>query len=91
MFTLSEKKKAVDFFEILKTEAIHFTPAVSWIVNDDIICISTPDGYELTISVKDCQHVVKTNLKDHKEKDFLDCLVRVRFELLKNLNPAAFA
>lgn len=91
MFSSVEQDQAARFFEVLKTEAIPLTPSISWVITDDCISVSSLEGFELILSVEDEQYVVKHKMQAHREIDFIDGLVRIRFELLRHLNPTAFS
>ena len=86
MFTTSQVKLAEDFFKVLTSEA---APAlVRTVATEKAITIHSGAYSSQVASDGSC--VVRDIYSTFQEKGFEDCMVRMRYELMRYLNPAAF-
>lgn len=94
MFNKEEIINANKFLKVLDKESnLHSKTELIYAVNEEYISISK-DNYKAILKEENNVFIVKNEINDKtnefKEKDFTDGLVRMRFELIKFLNPKAF-
>ena len=91
MFTDFEVKKTKEFLEILKNEVSRFDKELISDVNNQRTIIEIRNEYKSHFFINaEYEVIVKLDLNIFKEKDFTDGLVRLRFEVMRYLNPEAF-
>lgn len=91
MFTDFEVKKTKEFLEILKNEVSRFDKELISDVNNQRTIIEIRNEYKSHFFINaEYEVIVKSDLNIFKEKDFTDGLVRLRFEVMRYLNPEAF-
>lgn len=91
MFTDFEVKKTKEFLEILKNEVSRFEKELILDVNNQRTIIEIKNEYKSHFFINaEYEVIVKSGLDKFEEKDFTDGLVRLRFEVMRYLNPKAF-
>lgn len=90
MFTDFQLDKSKQFLEVLNGEVLSFGKILSWEINPQLIMISCSDEYSAKLSLIGDQAIMENKNKTFNEIDFEDGLVRLRFELMRHLNPSAF-
>lgn len=78
------------FINVLRQEVLFFNKDITWKSNYEGVELFCSDKFFLKLSKEKEQFIVSNNTIRYVEKDFLDGLVRLRFELIRHLNPSAF-
>lgn len=94
MFNKEDIINANKFLKVLDKESkLHSKTDLVYAVNEEYIAIAK-DNYKAILKEENNFFIVKNEFKEKtnefKEKDFTDGLVRMRFELIRYLNPKAF-
>jgi hypothetical protein len=75
---------------VLKGEAISFGKTLSWEIEPQLITIDCSDEYSARLGLIGYQAIMENEKETFDEMDFEDGLVRLRFELMRHLNPSVF-
>lgn len=90
MLNKKEIEQAEEFLLVLNKEVNLFEKKISWKSSPEIIDVYLSDKYQASISSSENNYVVKNSFGFCFEKSFLDAMARLRFEMMRHVNPKAF-
>lgn len=88
--TTTEVETIDKILEVLKREVATFNVELNWTINEELIEVSCSNGYTASLFADNGKYIMRNEYRDFTENDVIDGLCRIRFEMIRFINPKPF-